>query len=208
VSPGPTKQQQLAQRLAELSGVPQRVVEIKDANAIRALAHEARQQVINVLYSEQRAYTSTQLAELTGLTPSAMSYHLRALERWGVVQRAEGGSDARNRPWRAAGTDLRVSGDGEATDAARDALRSQVFGAIGQRARAVRALPPQERKHYAVLGVAELWLTEDQVEALSVMLDQLMVGLHEQGWTNEPGPGKKRIAYVYSLLPDPYAGDS
>ncbi|MDN5770735.1 MAG: helix-turn-helix domain-containing protein [Microlunatus sp.] len=60
---------------------PQRVVKINDPRALRALAHEARQRVIEVLYAEQHARTATELAQMTGLTPSAMSYHLRALEK-------------------------------------------------------------------------------------------------------------------------------
>ena len=83
------------------AGARIREVRLVDARAIRAVAHIARQQVIDVLYTEQRPYTATQLAELTGLSPSAMSYHLRALEKWGVVERAEESDDARNRPWRA-----------------------------------------------------------------------------------------------------------
>ena len=63
-------------------------VVITDPRAIRALAHPARQRIIDELYSG-RVLTATECAELAGLTPSATSYHLRALERWGIVERAE-----------------------------------------------------------------------------------------------------------------------
>ena len=82
---------------------------IRDPLAIRALAHPARMAVIEVLYRSRSAMTSTQLAELAGLSPSAMSYHLRSLERFGVVRRAEGGEDAREQPWERAGASLQVS---------------------------------------------------------------------------------------------------
>ena len=98
---------QTDERTERLLG-PQREVTITDARAIRALAHDARQRVIEVLYGEQRPRTATELAALTGLSPSAMSYHLRALEKWGVVERSADDGDARNRPWRAAGTSLRI----------------------------------------------------------------------------------------------------
>ena len=98
---------QTAERTERLLG-PQREVTITDARAIRALAHDARQRVIEVLYGEQRPRTATELARLTGLSPSAMSYHLRALEKWGVVERSTDEGDARNRPWRAGGTSLRI----------------------------------------------------------------------------------------------------
>ncbi|HET6740226.1 MAG TPA: helix-turn-helix domain-containing protein, partial [Kribbella sp.] len=76
------------------------VVVITDPQAIRALAHPARQRVIDELYNG-RVLTATECAELAGLTPSAMSYHLRALEKWGIIERADETTDGRERPWRA-----------------------------------------------------------------------------------------------------------
>jgi DNA-binding transcriptional ArsR family regulator len=202
MSPG---RQEVAGRLEKLLGKPEREVSIVDARAIRALAHDARQRVIDVLYSEQKPYTSTQLADLTGLTPSAMSYHLRALERWGVVERAEAEGDARNRPWRAAGTSIAVSGEGEAAEAAHDALRLQVFRALGRRMRRTGQLPRKDRANFVGLATVELWLTAEQTERMSLVVDRAIVELYEAGWVNEAGPGRTRMAFVWSLLPDPYA---
>lgn len=81
-------------------------VVLRDPRAIRALAHPARLAVIEELF-RGRTLTATECAERAGLTASAMSYHLRALERWGIVTRAES-RDGRERPWRAAGRRLRV----------------------------------------------------------------------------------------------------
>ena len=67
-------------------------VVITDPRAIRALAHPARQRVIDELYNGQ-VLTATECAEIAGLTPSAMSYHLRALEKWGIIERAEESAD-------------------------------------------------------------------------------------------------------------------
>jgi len=80
-------------------------VRIDDPGALRALAHPARLTVIDELYQGVER-TSSELAELTGLSPSAMSYHLRALERWGMVERGEPREDGRERPWRAVGRTL------------------------------------------------------------------------------------------------------
>ncbi|GAA2755562.1 ArsR/SmtB family transcription factor [Actinopolymorpha rutila] len=81
---------------------------LEDPRAIRALSHPARLTVIDELYGG-RVATSTELAELTGLTPSAMSYHLRALAELGIVERDESAADGRARPWRAAAKALNVS---------------------------------------------------------------------------------------------------
>lgn len=75
------------------------VVELTDARAIRAIAHPARLLVIDRLYDEGQSLTATQAAEFAGTTPSAMSYHLRALERFGIVRRADATGDGRERPW-------------------------------------------------------------------------------------------------------------
>jgi DNA-binding transcriptional ArsR family regulator len=60
--------------------------------------------VIEELYNG-RELTATQAAELCGLTPSAMSYHLRTLERYGLIRAGES-TDGRERPWRKAGDDI------------------------------------------------------------------------------------------------------
>src|SRR5262252_1273011 len=71
---------------------------LEDPGALRALAHPARLAVVDELYQGNER-TSSELAELTGLSPSAMSYHLRALERWGIVERGTPRNDGRERPW-------------------------------------------------------------------------------------------------------------
>jgi len=94
-------------------------VVLTDAAAVKALAHPARLVVIDALYAGD-VLTATQCAALAGITPSAMSYHLRALEKHGIVQRAEPGTDGRERPWMRSGDALRTElrGDGSTGDLA------------------------------------------------------------------------------------------
>jgi DNA-binding transcriptional ArsR family regulator len=82
-------------------------VRLTDPRAIRALAHPARLVMIDALYGGEEL-TATQAGELTGLSASAASYHLRALEGFGVVRRAAVGGDGRQRPWQAVGEFLEV----------------------------------------------------------------------------------------------------
>lgn len=185
---------------------PQRVVTISDARAMRALAHEARQRVIEVLYAEQRPRTATELAALTELTPSAMSYHLRALEKWGVVERSTDEGDARNRPWQASGTSLRIDSS-QVGPAVRDLMADQLLAALSRRIAAHRDRSPEARAGSIALSSGELWLTPDQAERLSVSFENALLDEHEAGWRNEPAPGRVRMAFVFSLLPDPLPGD-
>src|SRR3954462_6178905 len=80
-------------------------IKLDDPGALKALAHPARLAVVDELYQGTER-TSSELAELTSLSPSAMSYHLRALEKWGIVERGDEREDGRERPWRAAGRSL------------------------------------------------------------------------------------------------------
>ena len=89
------------------------VLVITEPQAIRALAHQLRLEVIDELFGSDRSYTATELAVRFGGTPSAMSYHLRALEKWGYLRRSGAVGDGRERRWEAVAETLRV-GDGMA----------------------------------------------------------------------------------------------
>src|SRR3954452_18174881 len=74
---------------------------LHDPRALRALAHPARLDILERLNSDGPA-TATECAEVVGLSPSACSYHLRALARWGLVEEADS-TDRRERRWRSRG---------------------------------------------------------------------------------------------------------
>ena len=84
------------------------LLELTDPRAFRAVAHPARTVVIDELYGGAQC-TASELATRTGLSPSAMSYHLRALEKWGIVERAEPAADGRERPWKRSAIDASPS---------------------------------------------------------------------------------------------------
>jgi DNA-binding transcriptional ArsR family regulator len=75
---------------------------ITDARALRALAHPARNRILERLQVRGPA-TATECATVAGLSPSACSYHLRLLERYGFVEKAERAdrTDGRERLWKA-----------------------------------------------------------------------------------------------------------
>jgi DNA-binding transcriptional ArsR family regulator len=68
---------------------------------MRALAHQARIAIWLHLGLRGPA-TATECAEIAGLSPSACSYHLRTLARYGFVEEDRASAaDGRERPWRA-----------------------------------------------------------------------------------------------------------
>src|SRR5690348_14660436 len=82
-------------------GTPGNPVELTDPKTMRALAHPARIAIWTHLGMRGSA-TATECAEIAGLSPSACSYHLRTLARYGFVEEdPASAADGRERPWRA-----------------------------------------------------------------------------------------------------------
>ena len=69
-----------------------------DAAALKALAHPLRVDMIDQLGTFGNA-TASQLAERLDQSSGATSYHLRQLERHGLVREVEGKGSARERWW-------------------------------------------------------------------------------------------------------------
>jgi DNA-binding transcriptional ArsR family regulator len=76
-------------------------LKLTDPRMMRALAHQARIAIWSHLGLRGPA-TATECAEIAGLSPSACSYHLRTLARYGFVEEdLASAADGRERPWRA-----------------------------------------------------------------------------------------------------------
>lgn len=82
---------------------------ISDPSVLRALAHPARLAILEHLAAEGSA-TATECAAPAQVSPAAASYHLRLLERYGLVEDAGGGS-GRERPWRAVAAGFTIADD-------------------------------------------------------------------------------------------------
>ena len=76
-----------------------RSVELRDARALRALAHPTRLKLVGLLRL-QGPMTATQAARELGETPQRCTFHLGQLAKYGLVEEA-GGGRGRERPWRA-----------------------------------------------------------------------------------------------------------
>jgi DNA-binding transcriptional ArsR family regulator len=189
------------------------VIELTDPKAIRAIAHPARLIVIDALYDQGLELTATQAAELAGISPSAMSYHLRALERFGVVRRAESRGDARERPWVRAAMDIRIRSPRPgsrataiatgtvlttAMDTARDRLLTVLERRVGDSA---ASLPLDELAAY---GHHSIMVSPDEARALLTSLDELIEPLRFERRENPPADAG-RMTIVLAAIPDPDA---
>ena len=185
----------------------EKTVVITDPKAIRALAHSARLEVISELYATQVSHTATELAARTGLTPSAMSYHLRALQKWGIVAPAENAGDARERRWKAAGNDFTISGGTVASpeiavvDLELDAFRRRASAFARARGERRQRGETAEEPASVVLASNLLYLTNQQRKELSDRIREVLREYELEDPTRIP-PGAERVATLWSMIPD------
>lgn len=179
-------------------------VQLTDPRAIRALAHPARLTVIDELYTG-RELTATECAELAGLSPSAMSYHLRSLEKYGIVERADAAADGRERPWRAAGSYLQVQsrtgGPGEFAAAA--SLSSTVLGRTVEQFERFLARRGEESKEWldaTEASYAQVWLRPEEAAEVAEQFIQVVEKYRGRGIGGRP-EGARRMRLAVMLFP-------
>jgi DNA-binding transcriptional ArsR family regulator len=136
---------------------------------MRALAHPTRLALLDHLHAVEQA-TATECSEFVGESPSALSYHLRALARFGFVEEGEGGV-GRERPWRA--TAARIEFPDGTLEAAvlRDELVARGHAAVREALDA--DLPPRWRRAVQT-SFATLELTPAQLEELGERFEALL----------------------------------
>ena len=172
---------------------------ITDPRAIRALAHPARQRIIDELYSG-RVLTATECAQLAGLTPSATSYHLRALERWGIIERAEASADGRERPWRALGTGLQVTSQtAEVGRAATHAMMRSNVDRVLEQFEELAADDPWEG--LSTLGRSRLWLSREEAEQFVKELNDVIDGFRKGRTATSHPAGTRSISTLLAVVP-------
>lgn len=183
-------------------------VKLTDPRAIRALAHPARLAVIDELYSSDRELTATECAEIAGLSPSAMSYHLRALEKAGIVERAESAADGRERPWRAAGSYLQIdsSGGGAGELAAGAVLGTAVLGRTVEQFHAYLARrhdEPPEWLDAVEASYGHMWLLPEEAKAIGEAFMQSMEKYRGRRQVHPPGARRMRLAVLLFPADEP-----
>jgi DNA-binding transcriptional ArsR family regulator len=178
-------------------------VKLDDPGALRALAHPARLTVVDELYQGVER-TSSELADLTGLSASAMSYHLRALERWGIVEPGAPREDGRERPWRAAGRTLRFDPETVST-AAVDVVAGTTFQHLRDEFRrwaAVEQSEPKAWRDLAGVSRAYFWLTEDEARELDSELDAVMKKFTGDRDAAHHPEGTRRVFCLLAVVPE------
>jgi len=180
-------------------------VDITDASRMRALAHPARLAIIDHLSGSGPA-TATECAAVVGLSPSATSYHLRALARAGFVEHAESRGDGRERLWRSVAEHYRI--DQDATNATYRAAESALVDAVlaWQDARSRQFLSTMyetespEWREAASLSERAVLVTAAELTELLGRVDRM---IEEMSRTNrpDPPPGARRVLVMLRAFP-------
>jgi DNA-binding transcriptional ArsR family regulator len=181
-------------------------VRLSDPRAIRALAHPARLAVLDALNHGQ-TLTATEAAEVAGLSPSAMSYHLRALAKWGIVREADAGeqSDGRERRWVRAGSGLQFDAPPRGAEAATafiamhylDETRSQMAHRLANQAR-----EPAFWREHSIFAYREAWVTPDQALELGRIGEQI-VDNSTRSSERPAGARRMRLSFLMFPIDDP-----
>jgi DNA-binding transcriptional ArsR family regulator len=178
---------------------------ILDTAVMRAMAHPARLALLEHLRNGGPA-TATECAGVVGLSPSATSYHLRALARAGLVEAAPGRGDGRERLWRITAGRYAVTGVADLAPEGREALRALLESLLAWDDVRVRRYlshldaEPPEWQDAAFFMDSTLQLTAEELTALSQALDTLIAPYRKDRRRDLP-PGTRPVSVAIRALP-------
>jgi len=147
---------------------------ITEPEALEALAHPVRLELIDYLMAQGPATAST-CARAVGDTPSNCSYHLRVLAKVGLVEEAAS-QDGRERPWRALMTGFDADVEGEMSPEAAEllALALQRDQRMVRDHLARRDALPKRWRSADVYSTYTLRLDPNELRDLNAKLDALI----------------------------------
>lgn len=187
-------------------GTPGNPLRLTDPRMMRALAHPARIAIWQFLGLEGPA-TATECAAVAGLSPSACSYHLRTLARYGFVEEdLASAADGRERPWRVRVVSFSVPEGPETTPALRDAgrlLNESVHASAEELRESYRDRESEYPARWrSALGTSYdvLHATPEELETLQRRLIDLF-GEYRRLSRDERPPGARRVQVRVDLIP-------
>jgi DNA-binding transcriptional ArsR family regulator len=182
-------------------------LEVRDPKVLRAMAHPARLAILEHL-TEGHEATATECAEISGLSPSAMSYHLRALAKAGLIEEAPSRGDGRERVWRSPVRGVSIDFDVDATNPddetmpAAVALVEMVLRRDDAAARQWLARAHEEPKEWNdAVGILRINLVLTAEELLRLQEDIRKLVEPYGRFEREPPPGSRKVAALFRAFP-------
>lgn len=183
------------------------MVTITDPRTMRAMAHPARIEIMGHLSSTGDAVTATDMARLVGLSPSATSYHLRELAKYGLVEQAPSRGDGRERVWRSTATTWAVDvGASSSPDvqAAEQALMDVYLARDFARRRdwlARAHAEPAEWREASSVSDETLLLTSSELRSLNEQIRELLARYTRRERLRDAPEGARTVAANFALFP-------
>jgi DNA-binding transcriptional ArsR family regulator len=177
---------------------------IRDPQVMRAVAHPARIAILEHLTDVDSA-TATECASVCGLSPSATSYHLRALAKVGLVEEAPSRGDGRERVWRAPMHGFMIDtddSDPEAVSAAISVLEI-VLGRDEEQMRSWMNRAHEVPKEWSdAIGLTrhQLMITAEELKDLQAAVADLLKPYGRSTRTDSP-PGARKVAALFRAFP-------
>jgi DNA-binding transcriptional ArsR family regulator len=155
--------------MTDHDGEPEQQQRVTDPARLRALAHPIRIELFDIL-TERVEATATECAEITGESAASCSFHLRMLEKYGFVERAQ--ARGREKPWRivARSWDLRPDPDSPSSLRAMQEVATLGLDAEWTRTRAFFAQTHEEPDEWVQASTftrSTFWATADELAQLS-----------------------------------------
>lgn len=180
---------------------------VLDTGALRALAHPLRIEIFDLL-TQHGPQTSSSLAEITGESSGATSYHLRALAKHGLIRDIPGKGVGRERWWERAHKSVTLTNlDALQTPAGRAASQVVNLEFLDRRHRQLRDFvatslreEPDEWVRNVSIRNAVTNLTLDQLAELQEEL-VAVVDAYVDRYRDQEGEGVRAISIQTSLFP-------
>jgi DNA-binding transcriptional ArsR family regulator len=172
---------------------------------MRALAHPARLAIIDALTTGQTG-TATQFAQVVGLSPSATSYHLRALAKYGLVEEAPSRGDGRERVWRRASDGFQFGAGPDEPPEVWEAGRILVDAVLArdeaQARQWAKSAPSEDPDWYDVSRISRshILVTPEELRQLNEAIEELIKPYSLMRRLNAP-EGARPVAVNYRAFP-------
>ena len=185
-------------------GTEQARIRITDPQVMRALAHPARIDIIEHLSSTGESVTATQMAALVGLSPSATSYHLRELAKYGLVEHAASQGDGRERRWQGTSAGWNLEGDDRPESRAAekelvDVYLSRDFARLTEWLARSHDEPAQWRRAGMLMGQT-LMLTAEELQQVNEAVREALRP-YERRRRTDPPEAARPVALQYAVFP-------
>lgn len=176
-------------------------------DALAALAHPLRQQLLSLL-REEGAATATELARLAECSSGLSSYHLRELAKHGFIEEVPDPTDRRVRRWRATAANTRLNvRDLVGRDGSRSALERLIGHQLEEYTLAVhdfiRGASEESSEWLDAVDSSDfvIELTADELTALRDEIHESIYRVRERSARSEQSEGRRVLFYV-GAVPD------